>query len=578
MESLCQLINTIFVRPVLPNSRYFVDKLFNDRNSVRYHATCPNCEAYVGTYDKSDKREKICTECAKQFSTNTYLYQDFFITLDVSNEIAWLLQNNEKYYLHVINERQHQCQTYEDIYDGKEYRKFVETLSDLDKRGYATVTFNTDGSPVFESSTCSIWPIQLQINELPIDVRTNHLIVYALWFGKKKPDINVFFKPFTKYMNKLGKSGIPCVLRGENKMIKIFPITCCVDAVARAPLQGLTQYNGYYGCNWCLHPGKWITSRRTASDNDTSTLRGKGIVKYPLTDIPPLKRNSQDSLRHIDEAISNGKPIYGFKTASQLLNVNNFDIINGFVPDHMHCAWLGICRQFAEYWFAEKNQDYSIGSRGVGTIENILTNLTVPKKIERLTRALRERKFWKAKEWENWCLYYSLPCLSCVLPKKYVDHWASFVEAMYILLQERISSTSLIRAERLIQDFVGLTEMYYKENAMTYNVHVLLHLTESVVNWGPLWAHSCFSFESGNGLLLKTITAAKGINYQICRFISMRQCESILMLRMSSKMLNAAINLCKSLDDRLVHKSAEMSNKRYFAHSRRHSQWINNLQ
>jgi hypothetical protein len=32
------------------------------------------------------------------------------------------------------------------------------------------------------------------------------------------------------------------------------------------------------------------------------------------------------------------------------------------------------------------------------------------------------------------------------------------------------------------------------------NVHGLLHLPESVSDIGPLWAHSCFPFESGNGV------------------------------------------------------------------------------
>ncbi|XP_043469590.1 uncharacterized protein LOC122503198 [Leptopilina heterotoma] len=40
---------------------------------------------------------------------------------------------------------------------------------------------------------------------------------------------------------------------------------------------------------------------------------------------------------------------------------------------------------------------------------------------------------------------------------------------------------------------------------MTFNVHLLLHLAESVYNWGPLWAHSAFAFESGNGQLLKNV-------------------------------------------------------------------------
>jgi len=34
---------------------------------------------------------------------------------------------------------------------------------------------------------------------------------------------------------------------------------------------------------------------------------------------------------------------------------------------------------------------------------------------------------------------------------------------------------------------------------MTYNVHQLLHLQESVEELGPQWSHSCFFFEDLNG-------------------------------------------------------------------------------
>ncbi len=40
---------------------------------------------------------------------------------------------------------------------------------------------------------------------------------------------------------------------------------------------------------------------------------------------------------------------------------------------------------------------------------------------------------------------------------------------------------------------------------MTLNVHSLLHLSKSVVNWGPLWSHSAFMFEDFNGYLLKQV-------------------------------------------------------------------------
>ena len=69
----------------------------------------------------------------------------------------------------------------------------------------------------------------------------------------------------------------------------------------------------------------------------------------------------------------------------------------------------------------------------------------------------------------------------------------------------------------MLHEFVAKTEEYFTADAMTFNVHQLLHIAESVLNWGPLWAHSAFAFESGNCELLQAIHCAKGVILQIVR-------------------------------------------------------------
>ena len=55
-----------------------------------------------------------------------------------------------------------------DIYDGCEYRKYVqcEFLSAHNKAN-VSLTLNTDGVDIYRSSKYSLWPVWLQINELP---------------------------------------------------------------------------------------------------------------------------------------------------------------------------------------------------------------------------------------------------------------------------------------------------------------------------------------------------------------------------------------------------------------------------
>ena len=66
-----------------------------------------------------------------------------------------------------------------------------------------------------------------------------------------------------------------------------------------------------------------------------------------------------------------------------------------------------------------------------------------------------------ASELKVWLLYYSLPTLIGVLPKKYLQHFALFVEAMYILLGDNISREDLKVAENLLDGFYKNFEQFY---------------------------------------------------------------------------------------------------------------------
>lgn len=50
---------------------------------------------------------------------------------------------------------------------------------------------------------------------------------------------------------------------------------------------------------------------------------------------------------------------------------------------------------------------------------------------------------------------------------------------------------------------------------MSINVHSLLHLPDVVHKLGPLWAHSCFPFESFNGDLLHFFHGSKPVEKQV---------------------------------------------------------------
>lgn len=81
----------------------------------------------------------------------------------------------------------------------------------------------------------------------------------------------------------------------------------------------------------------------------------------------------------------------------------------------------------------------------------------------------------------------------------------------------------MVLSDRLLQGFTSRAAKLYGERCMSFNVHQLTHLTEAARNFGPLWAHSAFTFESGNGHLTRLVTAANGVAQQVLERVVMEQ-------------------------------------------------------
>ena len=145
-----------------------------------------------------------------------------------------------------------------------------------------------------------------------------------------------------------------------------------------------------------------------------------------------------------------------------------------------------------------------------------------------------------ASEYRSWMLYFSLPVLHDILPDPYFTHYSLLVAAMHIMLGKTISTQRLKIGEEYLRRFYEMfSSLYGKrirncttatmclymftlflgENACTMNVHMLRHIPDCVRNWGPLWAYSCFSFESQNGHLKKLYHGTRCMNTQVIIYL-----------------------------------------------------------
>lgn len=136
---------------------------------------------------------------------------------------------------------------------------------------------------------------------------------------------------------------------------------------------------------------------------------------------------------------------------------------------------------------------------------------------------------WKASEWRNWIQFYAVHCFNGIISHKNLKHLALLSRAAYTLNKSTISTEELKTARKLLINYVKEFEKIFGRNNMRYNIHLLLHLTDSVTEWGPFWTHSAFPYEAFNKKIIEKVTSANSRCLQVVtRYILTRFIENAL--------------------------------------------------
>jgi Transposase family tnp2 len=492
LDDLLYLINQIAGSNILPKSTFLFKKLFPPTIRPNFHFYCPNC---MLSLDEYDKLITVCPKCTSKISFETKTGKNFFITFNIETQIQDILKKNTDNI--VFHKADSTNSNLTDVFDAILY-KTHENVNNL-----ITISYNTDGANVFKSSKCgSLWPIHFVVNELDPKVRylPENIVVSGLWFGKDPP-MELFFKPMVEELVQLNRKKSQIELN-DNKHFdfQIRALICTADCPAKDKLMKKNQFNGYFGCNYCLHPGELVNNR---------------YVRY--TNLPNIEKRTHESvISDMKLAHETKITINGMKGLSPLAAFPKFDVIHGLSIDYMHCALLGVGKMLLEMWLDPSNhhEKYYIGLRKT-EIDSRLLKIRPPTSLSRMPRSINDITVWKANEHRNYLLFYSLPCLYQILTFKYLNHYMKLSKSIYILLKSKITAAELNYVDILLKEFVIEFQQLYGKLKMVFNVHLISHLVESVRYCGPLWATSQFHFEDNNNVLIKYVKGTTDVLKQI---------------------------------------------------------------
>lgn len=311
-------------------------------------------------------------------------------------------------------------------------------------------------------------------------------------------------------MNSLFTEGVEVHIDQDTFTVKLSVLCGIADLPAKAELLNMTYFNGTNACITCEEPG-------------ISVRQGKGHSKcYPYRGELMYQKRSHGN---VSAAMNEGSDLNrckGFKGTSPLINLQGYNIVDGTVPDYMHGVLLGITKTLLSKWFSpsQSRENYFIGKH-IKVISKRMSTIKPPHQIERLPRDLEKHYMhFKATELQSWLLYYSIPCLKGFLGDEYMENLVLLSDAIYILLGDKITVSSLEKAADLLLQFYASFQRLYGDGSCGLNVHnAAYHLPEYVKLWGPVWCWSCFPFEDANAMLLQAVHGTGSVLKQVMNYV-----------------------------------------------------------
>ena len=381
------------------------------------------------------------------------------------------------------------------------YRKLSQPGRLLSSPEHTGLILNTDGAPIFKSASHSLWPIYLCVTSFPPEIRMNvkNLILAGVWFAPVKPDMAVILDPILEKIKLLEECGISVETSNGSKTVKACLFMAVFDLPALAMACNTTQYNGKYGCLYCLDEGVHIS----------------GTHVYPPDDDHQLRTSSQQR-QWAEEAERTGRAVYGVKGTSVLSD--SIDIQKQCPVDYMHAVLEGVTKKLMQkYWFNSKQHGkrfYLL--KEVNKIDKCLQRIKPPHDFRSTPRSISKAlHFWKASEYQAFLLYYAIPVLKCFLPSDYIYHLALLVCSMHLLLGTDITTQDIDQAEAMLQKFYILAPKLYSLQMCSSVTHSLIHIPQFVRTCGPLWSYSMFGYENMNGHLKTLVHGTRNVLDQL---------------------------------------------------------------
>lgn len=183
------------VHPGLESLHNFMKYFHHLKNPIIRHKYCSHCLLLLN----NGHEHRVCPNDLCQQDLTKHGSTSFFIEVPVAKQIQSFFAKDGFFddLQYRFRRTQHAGQI-SDIYDGHIYKSLFENNGLLSDPNNISLSWNTDGVPLFKSSAFALWPLYFIVNKLPYNkrIQRENMIFAGLWFGTNKPQMLTFFLPF----------------------------------------------------------------------------------------------------------------------------------------------------------------------------------------------------------------------------------------------------------------------------------------------------------------------------------------------------------------------------------------------
>ncbi|CDO68471.1 hypothetical protein BN946_scf184754.g5 [Trametes cinnabarina] len=526
-----------------------------------YDCCISSCMAYTGIYEQ----EASCPFCQEPRRDTLGRARQHFVYLPIIPRLKAQYANRDMANKLQYRAKDHHYEpgTIKDVMDSVHYQSLLtknvvigeHTLPHryLQDPRDAAFGLSTDGFAPFKRRSKTAWPLILVNYNLPPEVRTHldNLMGLGVIPGPKKPiDFDSFLWPLAQEFLRLAV-GVHAYdsLTDEFFALRAYLILVFGDIPAISMVMRMKGHNGACPCRMCSIRGIPIPDSRNNTlyvpldrTRHPTVQNSPAAIKTYDPDALPLRTHEQflQQAHEVQFARTGAEEErlakqYGIKGIPLLSSLSSLSFPDSFPYDFMHLIWENVVKNLMNLWTGQyKGLDCGTGDY---TIEPTVWDAIGAASAEsggyipyvfgpRPPNVASDKTSWTADTRSFWTQYVGPVLLERRFKhRRYYDHFVQLVKVIRQCLQFEITHAEVAEIRtNLVQWVLKYEELYYQyepERLPTclLTIHALLHIADSIIKTGPVWATWAFPMERYCGALQPAIRSRRFPYASINRYV-----------------------------------------------------------